>query len=226
VTRSEILLVATLGLASGGLLLAAADAFATEEHPRKAVCTVCSERGESHGPEKVAAMSIHEGIPYYFCSKDCKEAFDTDPAGYMPQVFPRPAAGLAALDLDAQPVVLDDYEGQVLLLDFWATWCKPCVEIMPKLQELQDTYGGRGLHVLGISIDEKADRVREFAEKRNVEYRIAVDDADQPTWAAYGVKAVPTSFLIDRTGNIVARWVGKPDAAAVEEAVARALGKE
>jgi thiol-disulfide isomerase/thioredoxin len=194
------------------------------EHPKEAVCTVCAEHGESHGPEAVAAMSTYEGTTYYFCSGKCKEGFDADPAGYMPQVFPRPADPVKARDLQDRPVSLGDYKGQVVLVDFWATWCKPCLEIMPKLHELESAYADQGFAVLGLSIDEEPDKVREFVRKRAVPYRIALDDPETPTWAAYRVKAVPTSFLIDREGAIVARWVGKPEIAAVETAIRTSLG--
>lgn len=196
---------------------------AEEEHPSRAACQVCSQNGESHGPEKVKGMSAYEGKTYYFCSKGCKEAFDADPEGYMPQVFPRPAPPLNSTDLTGQSTGLEEYEGSVLLLDFWATWCKPCVEIMPELQKLQAAHAEKGLRVLGISIDEDPKKVEKFLAKRPVDYRIAIDDPESPTWEAYGVKVVPTSYLIDRTGKIVARWVGKPDLDEVQKAIVSSL---
>ena len=201
-------------------------ALAGDDRPDKAVCHVCAEHGETHGPEKVNATSTYGEVTYYFCSEKCKESFDADPAGYMLQIFPRPAPRLNARDLSGKSPTLDEYTDAVLLVDFWATWCKPCVEIMPKLQELHATFEEDGFQVLGISIDEDPEKVKKFLAKRNVDYRIAIDDPESPTWGTYGVKAVPTSFLIGRDGQIVARWVGKPNLEEVKKTVSLALEKQ
>lgn len=206
-----------------GAIYSASPVPAEEEHPKKAVCQVCSQKGEGHGVEKVAAWSAYQGNTYYFCSEHCREEFDADPAGFLPQVFPRPAEAVNAVDMDGVSVRLSEYEGKVLLLDFWATWCKPCVKIMPRLDALHREHAENGLEVLGISIDEDPETVKDFLEKKNVDYRIAVDDAENPTWSGWSVKAVPTTFLIDRDGNIVARWVGEPDEDALRASVEASL---
>ncbi len=179
--------------------------------PDKAPCFVCIQKGENHGAEKVEATSTYEGKPYYFCSQACKELFDEDPLAYIPIDTPRPAPDFAVRTITGETAGLADYRGKWLLLDFWATWCKPCTKLMPEIEKVADHYDERGLAVLGVSIDENAEKAFAWADKKNFDYLIAVDDPRAPTWAAYRVKVVPTAFLINPEGQIVARWMGKWD---------------
>lgn len=190
--------------------------------PEKAVCRVCEVRGSQHGAEHVAAAREHDGTAYYFCSTGCAEAFDGFPAGYVVMPVPRPAPSLSMTTLAGADVSLARAEGPVLV-DFWATWCKPCIEAMPELSELHETYGPRGLTVLGVSIDEKGpEQVASFLEEREVSYPIAVDGGDHPAWFAWGVAAIPAAFLV-HDGQIVAEWRGRIDPAVVEAAVTEVL---
>ena len=100
-----------------------------------------------------------------------------------------------------------------MLLDFWATWCAPCVKSMPELQSVHAKYAARGFAVVGVSIDEGAPaaaKVKKFITARRVTYPIAIDSAKSPAWEAFAVKAVPAAYLLDREGRIVAQWTGAP----------------
>ncbi|MCA9728556.1 MAG: redoxin domain-containing protein [Candidatus Eisenbacteria bacterium] len=185
-----------------------ADARAQETYPERAVCQTCTMKGHGHGEEKVAAFSRYEGTSYYFCSQGCKEEFDADPVGFLPPVFPRPAPAVQLRSLDGASVSLDQYRGRVVLLDFWATWCKPCVKAMPELAKLQERFGGRGFTVLGISIDEKPEKVPPFLEKRHLPYPVLLDTTDEPAWSSFRVKSIPAVFLLDRKGAVQAQWIG------------------
>ncbi len=209
-----------------GLALALAGgftpAFAAAEK-KTAVCLVCHVRsGETH-EEEVAAVVVHEGKEYGFCNEGCAKEFKSDPLAYLPPVFPRPvpAADMKLQDLAGAPVTWERFKDQVVLVDFWATWCVPCRKSMPELSALHAKWAGRGFSVLGIAIDEDGPKkVKKFVADRKIAYPVAIDDAKAPVWEKYRVKAVPAAFLVDRGGNGVAQWSGAaPTAAAVEAKV-------
>ncbi len=125
-----------------------------KELPKAAVCVVCSTGGEGHGEEKAAAGVRYKGKAYYFCNAKEVAEFRKDPDAFVPAVLPRAASSLKATTLGGQSVSLEDYKGKVVLLDFWATWCAPCVKEMPALDKLYKKHAARGLTVLGVSIDE------------------------------------------------------------------------
>ena len=183
--------------------------------PEEAICQVCFMRGEGPVLEKVKASAVHEGTTYYFCSAECGKAFEADPAGFVPVALPRPAPGITVRDLDGKPLDLESLKGRTVLLDFWATWCKPCEKTMPILSEFQARYREKNLVVLGVSIDESPDKVRKYVEKRRPGYQIALDDTKSPTWQAYRVKVVPTAYLIDAKGQLIAEWFGNLESKSV-----------
>lgn len=104
------------------------------------------------------------------------------------------------------PVSASDFDGRVWLVNFWATWCKPCVDEMPMLSELRSKKDGTGLEVVGIALDD-ADRAWKFAEELSIDYPILVGKADVVlTGRRYGNSTglLPFSVLIDAEGII--RW--------------------
>lgn len=201
-----------------------------DTRPEKALCVVCALKDGETDFEKVKAHSEHAGKTYYFCSADCKAEFDADPAGYLPPELPRPAPPAVVETLTGESVALQDFVGQWVLLDFWATWCAPCVNMMPKLQKLYETHAEAGLVVLGVSIDDDKDRIRKikrFVDKVDVSYPIFSDAKEQPAWDMFRVKVLPAAFLIDPKGQVVAQWTGKFDHKHVEQEVAsRMLGQQ
>jgi thiol-disulfide isomerase/thioredoxin len=204
------------------LLVALASATAhAEKAPDKAICPVCSVHGETK-QERVKAEADFEGKTYYFCADDCRAAFEEDPLAYVPPELPRPAPDFVVETLQGEDIAATEFNGKVVLVDFWATWCKPCRKSMPEIQKLYDKYRDRGFTVAGISIDEGEDRakkVQKFTGKLDVSYPIFLDAKDVPAWFTYKVKAVPAMFLIDREGRIVAEWRGSIDHEAVENEV-------
>lgn len=189
-------------------------------HPDKAPCLVCTRMGSGHGPEKVAAMSEYEGAWYYFCNAKCKETFDADPASWVPLPVPRPVPPVRVQTMEGQDLTLQDYRGTVVLVDFWATWCKPCHKLIPKFQDMQKEYGLEGFTVIGISIDENAEAAVKFVTSKNVTYPMLFDVGEGPAWEAFGVKAIPATFLVDRNGTIVQEWTGNDiDHNEIEKAV-------
>lgn len=116
-----------------------------------------------------------------------------------------------ARTLDATPVAksLDDYRGQVVLLNIWATWCLPCRVEMPAIEDLQRTMGPRGLEVVAVSIDDPGQEqtVREFARKYGLTFQI-LHDPSGAIEKQYQTTGVPETFVIGRDGVIRKKVIG------------------
>jgi peroxiredoxin len=218
-------LLVTPRIASGGTAgskpaIASSVPDSSTAAPTHATCPVCAVKEGHNEKEKVKATSVYDGRTYYLCSAACKKAFDADPASYAEPLLPRPAPAFRAATLAGDSVSNERLRGKVVLLDFWATWCAPCVKSMPELQKLSDDYGQRGLVVLGLSTDEAGEKkVRSFVTSKGIRYPIALDDGEPPAWLSYRVVALPAAFLIDRQGRIVRQWTGRADAAEMRAAV-------
>ncbi|MDZ4805066.1 MAG: redoxin domain-containing protein [Candidatus Eisenbacteria bacterium] len=185
----------------------AATKLAAISHPDKALCTVCTAKGSAHGKEAVAAKSEYKGSWYYFCAVECQKTFDADPASWVTLPLPRPAPDIS-VRVNGEDWKISEFKGSVLLIDFWATWCKPCVKMIPQLQKLHDKYKLTGFNVVGISIDEDLAKTIKFVVDKNMGYPVSIDDSANPAWEAFGVKGIPATYLIDGNGQIVAQWTG------------------
>lgn len=124
---------------------------------------------------------------------------------------------------------IGDLKGKVLILDFWATYCPPCLEEIPHLNDLQAKYGSQGLEVIGLHSGGEEDRpkVPEFAEKLKIIYPLATPESALETLVFSNNSAIPQTLVLDREGNLVERFVGydpkiKDD---LDKAVEKALGK-
>ena len=140
---------------------------------------------------------------------------------------PKPSMSGAAppftvTDLQGQKLTLADYRGKVVLLDFWATWCAPCLGEIPDFVEMQQKYGPQGLQVIGISMDDSAKPVRAFYEQQKMNYPVAVGDAKLADQYG-GMMGLPITFVIDREGRIAKKFVGATDPARIEQEVVAAL---
>ena len=203
-----------------GLLALALPAWAGNEIPDMAPCQVCSVNGEGHGPRKVAAASMVDGVTYYFCSKKCQAAFNADPSAYILPPFPWPAPRASVRRLDGVDLPLEGPRGKLTLIHFWkAAGCAPCDEAVPGFEDILRQRGYRGLAVLGIALDADRKAVEAYLHQHNLTYPVAMDTGEEPAWAAFRVKTLPTAFLIDRTGQVVGRWAGKSGPAAMLAAI-------
>lgn len=189
------------------------------------ICSVCRvHEGEAH-PEPVRATSVYEGKTYGFCSEKCKTTFDEYPEAYLPPVLPRPVPAFTVKTLDGKEVAFASFAtGKPVLVDFWATWCAPCVKAMPELTRLHEKHAAKGFSVVGISIDEEHDKAKKFTEKKKLAYPVYLDATETPAWSTFHVRSIPAVFLVDREGRIVQQWLGKVDMKEVEQAVARLVG--
>lgn len=111
-------------------------------------------------------------------------------------------------DVNGKTVKSSDFKGKVVILDFWATWCPPCVKGIPEFIELQNEFGSKGLVVVGISLDQDGPAVvKAFMEKMKVNYPMVM--GDESVVAAFGgVEGIPTTFIIDKEGKIRGKHVG------------------
>jgi len=120
--------------------------------------------------------------------------------------------------LTGQTLTLSAYRGKVVLLDFWATWCDPCREEIPHFVEFQNKYQGKGLQIVGISMDDGPEPVRAFYQSFHINYPVAMGNAK--TGELYGgVLGLPITFLIGRDGRIVARHIGATDTSVIEREI-------
>ena len=114
-------------------------------------------------------------------------------------------------DLDGtREVDLANTRGQVVLLNFWATWCKPCEDEMPAMDRLYRSLREEGFEMLAISVDEKPELVSEFRERLGLSFPILLDP-DQKVSRLYQTMGFPESILLDVDGRIVERYVGPRD---------------
>lgn len=121
---------------------------------------------------------------------------------------------------------LSDYRGKVVLLNFWATWCAPCIQEMPSLQRLFRGFGGPDFEIVAVSLDaEGATVVQNFAERNRLEFSLAVDP-EKVTESLYGLTGLPETYLIDGDGVIVEKILGPRDWASGESVtkIAKLLG--
>ena len=127
-----------------------------------------------------------------------------------------PAPSWKLTDMAGKPISSADFKGKVVVVDFWATWCPPCVGEIPGYVELQKKYGDQGLVFVGLSVDQAGpDVVNKFIADHHVNYDIAL--ADDKTASAFGgFEAIPTTFVIDRTGHIANMKTGAMPAAEFE----------
>ncbi len=128
----------------------------------------------------------------------------------------KPAPSFTLQDLKGNQISLSDFKGKVVVLDFWATWCPPCVKEIPHFIELYEQYKAQGFAMVGISVDrEGISVVKLFTQKYRVNYPILMTDG-QVQKAYGGIPSIPTTFVIDKAGNIRQKYVGYRDKAVFE----------
>ena len=126
-----------------------------------------------------------------------------------------PAPDFTRSDLAGKPVSLAGYRGKVVLLNFWATWCGPCLEELPTFARWQQQYGGAGLRIIGVSMDDDAKPVQKFLARQPVGYPVVMGDT-QLARTYGGVLGLPVTYLIDADGNVASHYLGETDLKAME----------
>lgn len=148
------------------------------------------------------------------------------------EMIGKPAPEILGSDVDGKPIRLSDFKGKVILVDFWATWCPPCIAAFPELKAADVKYGPKGFEILGVNLDAQrqdvgtvakaAPTVRKFLLATRAAWPnvlIGPGAKDDPA-TLYGVDEIPANFLIDRTGKITHIELAGPD---LDRAIAEAL---
>jgi thiol-disulfide isomerase/thioredoxin len=134
------------------------------------------------------------------------------PGGPTATPAPAPVAGAPApdftlTDLAGQPVQLSSLKGQVVLVNFWATWCIPCRAEMPSIQQAYNAHKGQGFTVLAVNLNESQADVQSYVNNLSVNFTVLLDAGDSIS-NMYRVRGYPTSFFIDRSGTVAIENVG------------------
>ena len=119
-----------------------------------------------------------------------------------------PPPSLALTDLEGRTHRLADYKGRVVLINFWATWCGPCLYEMPSIQRLKEKLAGRPFAVLAVNLDEPESRIRKFLEPMKVDFTVLLDPGRR-TARAWGARILPASFIVGADGRVRYTLVGE-----------------
>ncbi len=139
-----------------------------------------------------------------------------NPRGAVPSALSSLEIKLPQGDAKALQVLIDSHQGEVVFVDFWATWCGPCVEGFPHTVELSKKYKSQGLATIAVSFDELRDeaKVREFLIRSGAEFEHLLskyDGVNQEAAVDFDVEALPQYRLYNRQGKLLHKWEGKPD---------------
>lgn len=138
-------------------------------------------------------------------------------------VKPGDKPAIRARTVDGQPVTNDALRGKIVIVDFWATWCGPCMAEADHMVRLSREYGPRGVRILGISLDTSADKMKRVAEDKGFTWPQVCDESGwkTPMVKEWGVSGIPATFILSPQGEVV--WAGHP--ANIDEPLARAVEK-
>ena len=137
---------------------------------------------------------------------------------FPPVEVNQPAPELTLFDLDGNEVSLTDFQGEVILVNNWATWCPPCREEMPEFKAYYDKYKDQGFQVVAIEAGEPEAEVRNFVEQAGLDFVILLDPENK-SLITFQHNSLPNSFVIDRKGNLRLAWLGAINGPTLEKYV-------
>jgi cytochrome c biogenesis protein CcmG/thiol:disulfide interchange protein DsbE len=170
----------------------------------------------------VAGLLIFVGLPGQWLGARAAPAATSGP---LATSAPAPVAGAPApdftlSDLAGRPVKLSALKGQVVLINFWATWCIPCKQEMPAIQQAYQARTGKGFTVLAVNLNEPAGDVQAYIDNLKLSFPVLLDAGDVVN-TLYRVRGYPTSFFVDRAGVVAVEHVGMMTDSQLAENLAR-----
>jgi peroxiredoxin len=140
-------------------------------------------------------------------------------------VIGNPAVPIEAKTSDGKEITLELYKGKVLLLDFWASWCRPCRQEMPNVKKVYKEFHPKGFEILGVSLDDSSEKFRGYVDEQSISWPQIFDGKgwNSEVGRLYAVNSIPATFLLDRTGRIRYRDLRGED---LDEAVKTLIAEE
>jgi cytochrome c biogenesis protein CcmG, thiol:disulfide interchange protein DsbE len=135
------------------------------------------------------------------------------------------APDFALVDLDGNPLRLDDLRGRPVVVNFWASWCAPCVREFPLMRAAAERHRDVGLAIVGVIYQDRSEAAREFMDRMSATWPSAVDPGGEVA-ARYGISGPPETFFIDRGGTVAARQIGELSADSLDDMLAVIIGEE
>jgi cytochrome c biogenesis protein CcmG/thiol:disulfide interchange protein DsbE len=135
-----------------------------------------------------------------------------DPSAPASPLVGRAAPGFTLAQLDGPPFTLATLQGQVVVINFWASWCAECHTEQSALNETWQQFRASGVVVVGVNFQDTSSEARDYVRTAGVSYPV-VEDSDSRAALAYGVRGIPETFIVDRSGRIVDRVIGPVGAA-------------
>ena len=126
--------------------------------------------------------------------------------------------------VDGTLIDSDAYKGRVRLINFFATWCPPCMEEIPSLITLAEKYGDSGFSVIGLSVDQSGEAVKKYVNKMKITYPVLMSD-DEVRTSFGGITGIPVSFLVARDGTLLRRYMGFVDHRVLEKDIEEVLDR-
>jgi len=110
-------------------------------------------------------------------------------------------------DINGKTIKLSDYRGKVVIINFWATWCPPCLAEIPDFVKFYNAYREKGVEIIGIAVNSTIDDTKKIISEKKINYPVCMSDGKIENLYG-GIRAVPTTFIIDKQGNIHKKNIG------------------
>ena len=127
--------------------------------------------------------------------------------------------------LSGEELSLSDYRGQIVMVNFWASWCPPCNAEMPAMEAFYQTYQDEGFAIIAVNVKENHDTVQTFVDEKELTFPVALD-ASGETAARYGISGMPTSFFVAPDGTLLGYWPGAITQEMLEQEIAPLLQEQ
>ena len=159
--------------------------------------------------------------PLFACNSQ-KEEKTNDSSQESKVKFEAPDFSLK--DVAGNSFKLSDYAGKVKIIDFWATWCPPCRMEIPDFQSLHEKYSAGDFVMIGISLDDNSEIVKNFIDQYKVTYPIVMGNEDVAN-SYGGIRGIPTTFVVDKEGKVYKKYIGYTEGKVFEEDITALLNK-